>query len=145
MGADALFPFRATTRQFELGSCIGGISTMDYALSKVTGRTALAHRILRRLTTPRGGLFYAPTYGYDLTELIGSSVPVSVVEQRVLEQVLAEEEVADARATATLLNGTLSVEIQTVDAEGPFTLVLNASELTVSGLMDGVELFQEAA
>jgi hypothetical protein len=141
MGADALYPFRATTRQHALGTMIGGVDTIDYALTKVSGRTALAHRILRRLMTPRGGLFYAPTYGYDLGELIGSSVPVSVVEQRVNEQVLAEEEVSDARTDATLATGTLTVSIQVVDADGPFLLVMNASELTVSALIDGVEFF----
>ena len=145
MGSDSLYPFRLTTRQHELGTCIGGVTAIDYALTKVSGRTALAHRILRRLTTPRGGVFYAPTYGYDLSELIGSSVPMSVVEHRVTEQVLYEEEVADARCTATLTNGTLSVDIQAVDAEGPFELVLSTSQLTVQALLDGVEIFKEAA
>lgn len=143
MGADALFPFVAPSES-ELGSCIGGISTVDFALSKVTGRTALAHRIMRRLNTPRGGLFYAPDYGYDLTALIGSTESLSLVEQRVEEQVLAEEEVSDARAAVSLSTGTLTVDIQAVSAEGPFTLVISASDLTVSALLDGVELFKES-
>jgi hypothetical protein len=145
MGADAVYPFRLTSRQYELGTCIGGITSVDYALTKVSGRTALAHRILRRLTTPRGGLFYAPTYGYDLAELIGSAVPMSVVEHRMTEQILYEEEVEDARCTATLANGTLSVDIQCVDADGPFELAISASDITIAALLDNVEFFKESA
>jgi hypothetical protein len=143
VGADSLFPFRATSRQHPLGTCIGGSTALDYALTKVSGRTSLAHRIIRRLTTPRGGLFYAPSYGYDLAELIGSTVPVSVVEQRVLEQVLYEEEVSDARTVATLANDTLTVDISVVDDDGPFELVLTSTELTVSAMLNGSTFFEE--
>lgn len=143
MGSDTLYPYRASTRQHPLGTCIGGVSEIDYALTKVTGRTALAHRLLRRLITPRGGVWYAPTYGYDLTELIGSTVPTSVIEQRVEEQMYAEEEVSDAAATAVLTSSALTVDVNVVDADGPFKLVLSQSELTVTALLDGVKFFEE--
>lgn len=126
----------------DLGSDIAGVFDVDATLSLVTGRPALAQAILRRLTTTRGGLLGAPTYGYDLLALIGSTVPASVVEQRVLEQVLAEEEVEDARCTATFAGGTLLVEIFVEDADGPFTLTLSATELKASAFLDGV-LFDE--
>lgn len=144
MPKDDLYPFVQSARVYPLGTDIGGATELDYALTTVSGRTSLAHRLIRRLTTPRGGLWYAPNYGFDLSEQIGSTTPLSVVEQRVVEQMLAEEEVADARATATFTasTGALTVEIQVVDADGPFELVLTASELTFAALMDGVAIFE---
>lgn len=122
------------------GTDLSGITSLDWTLSTVGGRRALAHAILRRLTTPRGGLFYAPTYGYNVAELIGSTVPASVVEQRVLEQVLAEEEVEDARCTVTLTGTTLRIEIHVAAADGPFDLVLTQDELTLEAFFDGEQL-----
>lgn len=147
MAADDLYPFVAAKRTYPLGSDIGGSSTLDYALTVNTGRRSLADRILRRLTTPRGGLFYAPTYGYHLQDCVGSTAPPGVVEQRTLEQVMAEEEVENAECVAAFdeSSGTLTVTINVVDAAGPFELVIKAADLTVSALLDGVELFNEAA
>lgn len=144
MALDDLYPFAAAPRVHALGSDIAGASTIDYALTVNTGRRSLADRILRRLSTPRGGLFYSPEYGYDLKSAIGSTVLPGDVEQRVLEQVQAEEEVADASCTATLSNGTLTIILSVVDAQGPFDLVITATDLTVSALIEGVEIFNEA-
>lgn len=128
----------------DLGSDIAGVFDIDPALSVVTGRTALAQAVLRRLTTPRGGLIGSPTYGYDVAALIGSTVPPSIVEQRVLEQCLLEEEIVDARCTVTLVAGVLTVTLALQDGDGPFALVLSASELTTEAFLDGV-LFAQAA
>src|SRR5690606_12514352 len=124
----------------DFGSDISGITRLDWSLDIAEGRLALAQAIPRRLTTPRGGLFYDPTYGYNVTELIGSTVPASVVEQRVLEQVLAEEAVEDARCEVALNGITLRIEIYVVAAGGPFELVLNQNELTLEALLDGEQL-----
>lgn len=149
MASDVLYPFAVDSRVYPLGSDIAGVTSIDYALTTVSGRQALAEAILRRLFTPRGGLWYAPSYGYSIVGLIGSSVPPSIVEQQVLEQVLAEEEVEDASCTVTYTdaNGgrSLAIAINVVDADGPFDLVLTASELTYQALLDGTEIFSEAA
>ena len=148
MASDILYPFAAEARQYELASDIGGVTSVDYALSTVSGRQALAEAILRRLTTRRGGLFYAPSYGFDVLGLIGSTVSASEVEQRVLEQALLEEEVEDATCTVTFADvgatRSITVELNITDAEGPFDLTLSASELTISALLGGTELFNEA-
>lgn len=147
MASDVLYPFAVATRQYELGSDIAGVTSIDYALSTVSGRRALAEAILRRLTTRRGALFYAQSYGYAVVELIGSTVSASEIEQRVLEQVLLEEEVEDATCTVlfTDVGGTrsVSIEIKVTDADGPFDLTLTASELTISALLEGTEIFRE--
>lgn len=140
-----LFVRPGASRSFPLGTDIAGVLDLDAGLTTVSGRLALAQRILRRLTTPRGGLLGSSSYGYDVLSMVGSSVPASVVEQRVLEQVLYEEEVEDAQCAATMNAATseMTVELSVVDADGPFDLVLTASELTVSALIDDQPLFQE--
>lgn len=119
-----------------LASDISGITDIDFALSTVSGRLALAQAILRRLTTPRGQLLGSPTYGYDLLSTVGAPVPASIVRQRVLEQVLAEEEVEDASVTVALANGVLQVSINVEDGKGPFRLTVSASDLTAQAIID---------
>lgn len=128
-----------------IGSDISGVMSLDFALTVSTGRRALAEAILRRLTTPRGGLFYDPAYGYSVLSLIGSTVPNTVIEQRVFEQVFLEEEVEDATITVTRTATSIRIELAIEDGEGPFDLVLSASELTVEAILDGETIFSEAA
>lgn len=130
-----------------LGSDISGITDLDAAMTVVTERLALAQGILRRLTTPRGALIGSPTYGYDILSAIGSTQPMSVINQRVLEQVMLEPEVEDAAcdATSDSATSTLTVAITVVDADGPFPLTLTAADLTLSALADGVVILAKAA
>jgi hypothetical protein len=119
-----------------LGSDISGVDDIDFALTLVDGRLALAQAILRRLTTPRGGLIGSPSYGYDLLRTIGAPVPASIVLQRVTEQVLAEEEVLDASVAVALSNGVLQVNIDVEDDEGPFSLTVTGDGLTAAAMID---------
>jgi len=128
-----------------LGSDISGVDDLDYALTTVGGRLALAQAILRRLGAQRGTLLGSPTYGYSIFDTIGSTVPVSVVEQRVLEQVTDEQEVEDASVTVSFSNGSLSIVIAVVDGEGPFTLTVNASQLTAQAMIDDNPPFWQRA
>jgi len=127
-----------------LGSDIAGVSDVDWALSTVSGRVALAHAILRRLRTSRGGLLGGPvSYGFNLEDLIGSDVPASVVENRVRAQALEEEEVVDCAVVASFraAAGALEVTIAVIDGDGPFTLTIVAAEdLTIGAFLDGVRL-----
>ena len=130
----------------DLGSDIAGVISIDYTLSVVDGKLALAHALLRRITTPRGGLIGDSTYGYNVHDLIGSAVPVSVIEQRVLEQMLAEEQVDDARCTVTRSSDKIRIEINIVLSDASsFDLVLTDDTLTVEAFLDGQLILQEAA
>lgn len=140
-----LFVSGQTLRQFPLGSDLAGVTSLDFALTTSTGRRALADAILRRLTQVRGGLVGSPAYGFDVTALIGSTVPEQLIEQRVLEQVLEEEEVEDASCTAVLAHAQLRIEISVIEADGPFELTLTADELTLEAFVDGFQIFQQAA
>jgi hypothetical protein len=129
----------------ELGSDIAGVFDIGPTLGTVTGRQALAEAILRRLAQPRGSLIGDETYGYLLLGTIGSAVIPSRVEQLVLEQVTAEEEVEDARCEVTFNGETsvLTVSIEIEDGDGPFTLTVTSSALRIQALLDGYLFLDE--
>jgi len=120
-----------------LGTDFYGTTDLDPSLSVVSGRLALAQAVLRRLTSQRGTLLDDPTYGYDLRLLIGSAIREGEFEARILEQVLAEEEVQDATLTLTysLELSQLTVALVLTDTEGPFPLTVTVNELSAEMLL----------
>lgn len=117
---------------------IAGINSVDYALTRVFGRTAHAHALLRRLSTQRGGLIASPTYGYDLRNSIGATTPTHIVSQRVREQCLLDERTDDVLVTVTDAGETRAVKIDVKSSEGPFTLTITSNEqLTYQLFVDG--------
>lgn len=126
-----------------LGSDFSGVSDLDWALSTVSGRTALAQAILRRLRTRPGELITDTTYGFCVRDQIGANPNITAVSQGVLDQVVAEEEVQDADVDVTYSNGTLTVKIYVVDSEGPFDLTLTATELTTEALINNSLFWSE--
>src|SRR5690606_10078705 len=117
---------------------IAGVRDIDFSLSKVSGRQAHAQALLRRLTTPRGSLIAAPTYGYDVTELVGGTTPAHIVEQRVREQCLLDERTEDVvvQVTKDDATGGLTIEIEVDDDnDGEFTLILSGSSQLTAQLI----------
>lgn len=126
-----------------LGSDFAGVSGLTWSLATVSGRTALAQALLRRLRTQPGELVTDPTYGYCLRDLIGTSQSPTAVVQGITSQMFAEEEVEDAEVSVTQSNGVLRAEITIEDSEGPFDLTITASELTVEALINGSLFWSE--
>jgi hypothetical protein len=87
----------------DLGNDLACVFDLDPSVSEVSGRRALAEAIARRWLTPRGTLFYAPTYGAGLITYLHGEM--QSVEIRV--------------------GGRLT------DAAGPFRFVLSVSDLTM--------------
>ncbi len=114
-------------------------SDLDPMFPLVTGRRVLTNALARRFATPRGALFYDPSYGLDLREYVNEALaPADVADlQRDIEaQALADERVASC-AVALAFNAaarTLAVTLALVDAEGPFRLVLAVDAVTVAVL-----------
>ncbi len=119
-------------------SCTTSLRTGRYS----TGMRLVAEACYRRLTTPRGmlrGGEEEANYGIDLQDLVGSSVEPATDADRLAGQIKAEvqkdERVDDCTVTVTATSAGPSVSYEiTIDAvtgEGPFTLVLAASAVTV--------------
>lgn len=113
------------------GYDFSGVDDIDFNLSLVSGRRALAESILRRLSTRRGTLLDDPSYGDDMRLLIGKPVDESEIEQRVLAQAFADERVRDAQAVVSLLGEDISIQLTIFDREGPFQFVVAISRVTV--------------
>jgi hypothetical protein len=115
-----------------LGTDISMGVDLDPGMSEVGGRRALADAIVRRLSTPTGGLPEFPAYGLDLTSYIGRAYSPEQLEADVLDQVFQEEEVEDASVQLEYINGTISIVIAIDDALGPFDLTISIDEVDVS-------------
>ena len=103
------------------------------------GMPNLAEAIIRRLTTPRGGLFYDPDYGVDLRRYLNEAATEEVqFEIARLAEEQAEEDPRVARATAEVsfepTTRTLTVHLTLELATEPSPLVTEASNVTVEVL-----------
>lgn len=119
------------------GTDLSCVSDLTAAMTEVTGRTALAEALARRLQTPRGGLIDDPNYGYDVTGEIDDDLTTRDIA-RIASQVDAEcakdERVISTTTTAVFLSGALTLSIDIRDSAGPFKLVLLATSVSLSVL-----------
>ncbi len=106
-----------------------------------TGARLVAEAAYRRLTTPRGTLRggeHEADYGLDLTELVGSSTTKSdalALEGRISNELAKDERILSTVVSVVLATDgpstSLDIQVSATTADGPFTLVLLASDVTV--------------
>ncbi|MCL2724860.1 MAG: hypothetical protein FWD69_10535 [Polyangiaceae bacterium] len=107
----------------------------------VSGPRLVAEAAYRRLTTPRGMLRGGDderNYGFDMSELIGSvstdSDAVSL-EGKIRNELFKDERIltVDVNVTVTTSGPAVAfdVEIKATTREGPFTLAVRVSEVSV--------------
>ena len=120
----------------DFGQCWGmtpDCSDLAMPSYMASGLVAVAQAIARRWSTPRGGLISDPTYGENLSDLIGDDLtPAQVAkEQKLLAaQALLDQRVQTAVVTLVLTNGALKCTGSFTTAAGPFSLVGSASAFT---------------
>jgi hypothetical protein len=125
----------------EYGTDFACVEDLDAKLSLASGPRMVAEAVVRRLSTPRGGLWYDPAYGTDLRGYLNGASSRFRVASDVEREALKDERVAAAAASVTRSASTLSVAIElTLETGVTFDLTLSVSELTVE-LVD----FDEAA
>jgi hypothetical protein len=119
-------------------SCTTSLRTGRY----VTGTRLVAEAAFRRLTTPRGTLFWGEDeadYGLDLTELLlgqpNTTALASSLEGRIRNELKKDERIDDvsvAVVTSTLgAATTYDITIDGTTATGTFTLTIGASDVSV--------------
>jgi hypothetical protein len=113
-------------------SCVDDC-TPDFA--EVSGRTCHAQAIARRYKCPRGRLIDDANYGYDLTQYVNDDLSVSDIARI---QAGAEAEAKKDERTleckvkiGVSVAGLMVVTVVLTDADGPFTLVISVSAVTV--------------
>ena len=126
----------------DLGTDIALLEDIGLRWNLATGQANLAMAIVRRLSTARGSLYYAPSYGFSLLDNLEGSL--SGGDQSSLKGSIQAECEKDPRVEAAAVdvridaaNGTLVVNIVISTATGPFQLVLRVSALSVTILNAG--------
>lgn len=112
-----------------------GLPGMDPAFRVVSGRTALAQGLLRRLTTQRGTLVGDAGYGCDVRAWANDTLDAGAlrrIEARVADELRADERVDDVAAVATFAAEVLRivVRVRPVDGSAPLRLTLAVSTVT---------------
>lgn len=108
---------------------------LDPMLRLQGGPRVLAEAIVRRLSTPRGGLWYAPDYGFDVRELLGEGFTPAALfraQSSIEAEVEKDARVQSARVTLTTpAPDKLRISIRIVAADAPFDLVVGVDALNV--------------
>lgn len=101
----------------------------------VSGRTTLVQAILRRFQTRRGTLVDDPDYGLDLTDWVGKRTDTAQLlawQQALQAEARKDQRVRSARARLTTLpSGVLRFTLALETSEGPFSLTVQVSEVSV--------------
>ena len=101
-------------------------------LGVVSGRIKIAKAILRRLITPKGGLYGYPDYGFRIADYLNDDVSKSDlgwIASQIKEQCLREEAVNGVEVVLSLMpTGVLVVRVMLDLADGPFEFVLSVSQ-----------------
>lgn len=93
------------------------------------------------MITPRGGLIRDPNYGFDLTQYLNgdlNAVDIAQMSAGIEAECVKDERVLAASASVQLTGaGALIVTITLTESDGPFSLVLAVSDVTVQLLTVG--------
>jgi len=129
----------------DFGSDFSAITDIDAPLTVVDGTLGLGQALLRRITTPRGALWYAPDYGIDVRAYINTTTDPRVIEQAIESELLNEERIDDVTATLTVVSGSQltdgqswSIALAVETDEGPFAFTLTIDLVTSTILLTGI-------
>lgn len=120
-----------------LGVDIACFPDLDPELRLIRGRAVLAQDLLHRFETPAGGLWYEPSYGYDLRALLLRAIDdadVRKIEATIAAQARLDERVFDIDVTVVFNRAmqTMKVTMGIETAAGPFELVLDVDAVSAS-------------
>lgn len=105
-------------------------SDMDLEGSEVTGVVALAERLLRRLTTPKGMFPWWPNEGYDARDALLSKQPLWRIKTAIEAECERDEQCLSAVATIVMSTDgkTMTIKIAALTEEGDFIFTMGITE-----------------
>jgi len=120
----------------DLGTDVSCWPDLDPGGALVSGKTCLAQALARRLTTPRGGLFYDTNYGTDVRLYLNEGIAgetLAKIKGDIAAECLKDERVSSCSVDAVFNAAaqTLKLSITVDTGEGPFVLVADASKLSL--------------
>lgn len=124
----------ATGNTVNYGLDVSTFPDLDPAYAVRSDPHIVAEAIARRYITPRGGLFYDPSYGYDVRQFLNSVITPGLASQIAVQ--CEAEAVKDERvlaATVSVVQGpgqlaTLAIHTGLRLATGPFAFVLTVGQ-----------------
>jgi phage baseplate assembly protein W len=132
-----LNPLVSIASEVDFGTDFDFLSDLNPNLSMVSGLAVLGQDILHRLETPRGGLFYDPDYGTDVRSYLNGKITGQVLSrmQAEVEAELGKDErflTTSAKFQFVPQTNTLTLNLAVVTAQGPFALVIEITNLTIT-------------
>lgn len=121
----------------DFGRCLSLTNDFAPAGGMVSGNVAVGQAMVRRLLTPSQGLIDDPTYGLDVSAMIDSvqsDASINAIFRAMDQQFLKDQRVQTSRTTGAYANQTLTTTSRIVTAQGPFSLVLSISAVSVTVL-----------
>lgn len=140
----------------DFGRDLSCITDLSPSMAEVEGLEAYAQHQLRMLQTPKGSLYRYPRRGFDLRHQVAKELGDTDRIRRGIEQeLLLDERARDVRADVVFiesaddvperfadlalealrlglsLDGALLVQVTTLTADGPFSLTLGVSGVTL--------------
>jgi phage baseplate assembly protein W len=120
----------------DFGTDISCYPGLDPQGTLVSGNAAVLQAIARRLTTPRGGLFYDPNYGTDVRGFLNEAITnesiarwKTAIERECRQDQRVASVVVDMKPNAAAQS--LTVHITCTTADGPFAAVFSVTSLTL--------------
>jgi phage baseplate assembly protein W len=111
---------------------------LDPEFAEVSGTLAVCQALLRRYTTPLGGLFYDPRYGCDVRSYLGAGLTPARRAQLVramTDQAYLDERVDEVSVSIVDgVQGAVTITVEGLTGEGLFRLVMAASAELVTAL-----------
>lgn len=117
------------------GTDVSTFDDLDRFFRVMGGPRVIAEALLRRLSTPAGGLFYDPDYGYDVRQLLNaplSTADLARARIAIVAECQKDQRVDSCEAEVALSGSSLRLTLSITTASGPFSLVADVSAVTVS-------------
>lgn len=126
----------------DIGSTFGGGASIDLDpyFASVSGALCVAQSTARKLTSPRGSIWYAPGVGRDIRGMLNDKIDqrtLRVASAAIVSEVRTDDRIdpdtVDVRLTFDSVAKTLTVAVSAKTITGSsFSLVLAVSALTVT-------------
>ena len=106
------------------------VEDMRPDMPQVSGRTACAHRLARRLTTPRGRFPWWPKFGSDLRQYLLSKATPEAIASAAESECLKDEQVDSVKVRAEVQDSgrRIHLVIEVTDAAGPYVFTLTITD-----------------
>jgi phage baseplate assembly protein W len=124
----------------DYGTDISTLPDLDPTFALISGVDVERESIVRELSTPAGGLFWATEYGFDVRGLVDSSLSdadAKALQLAIQRRLLKREKITKAAATVTFNSPAqkLTISISCVGALGPFSTVFELDSTGVAKLI----------